>query len=93
MVSEITAAVASLEDTTPDTLPPLHEVIDMEALKHLFRETHGHLTFEYLEYEMTASHDYSVEFCPRDRALRLPASPSRRFLRPVSAESSSDWCA
>lgn len=61
VVEEITAGVASLENTTPDKLRPLYEVIDTEALEQLFRETRGQLTFEYLEYEVTVHHDYSVE--------------------------------
>jgi hypothetical protein len=65
VVDEITAGVASLENTTPDELRPLYEVIDPEALERLFRETRGQLTFEYLDYEVTVSHDYSVEITPR----------------------------
>jgi hypothetical protein len=65
VVDEITAGVASLENTTPDKLQPLYEVIDPEALERLFRETRGQLTFEYLDYEVTVSHDYSVEITPR----------------------------
>jgi hypothetical protein len=65
VVDEITAGVASLENTTPDKLQPLYEVIDPEALECLFRETRGQLTFEYLDYEVTVSHDYSVEITPR----------------------------
>ena len=65
VVDEITAGVASLENTTPDNLRPLYEVIDTEALESLFRETRGQVTFEYLEYEVTVTHDYSVEISPR----------------------------
>nr|WP_264475109.1 HalOD1 output domain-containing protein [Salinirubrum litoreum] len=65
VVDEITAGVASLERTTPDQLRPLYEVIDTEALESLFRETRGQLTFEYLDYEVTVYHDYSVEISPR----------------------------
>ena len=65
VVDEITAGVASLEQTTPDQLRPLYEVIDTEALENLFRETRGQLTFEYLDYEVTVHHDYSVEISPR----------------------------
>ena len=65
VVDEITTGVASLENTTPDELRPLYEVIDTEALESLFRETRGQLTFEYLNYEVTVQHDYSVEISPR----------------------------
>jgi hypothetical protein len=65
VVDEITTGVATLEDTDPENLRPLYEVIDTEALEALFRDTRGELTFEYLDYEVTVSHDYSVEIDPR----------------------------
>lgn len=65
VVDEITASVASLEDVAPHELRPLYEVIDPEALESLFRQTRGQLTFEYLDYEVTVYHDYSVKITPR----------------------------
>lgn len=65
VVAEITDRVASLEKTRPDNLQSLYEVIDTEALEALFRDTRGRLTFEYLDYDVTVYHDYSVEVTPR----------------------------
>jgi hypothetical protein len=65
VVSEITTRVASLENERPGDLQSLYEVIDTEALERLFRDTRGTLIFEYLDYEVTVSHDYSVEVTPR----------------------------
>lgn len=65
VVETITTSVASLEQTTPDKLRPLYEVIDTDALEGLFRDTRGRLTFEYLDYEVTVYHDRSVDISPR----------------------------
>jgi hypothetical protein len=65
VVHEIAAGVASLEDTTPNDLPPLYEVIDTEALEDLFRGGRGRVVFEYRGYEVTVYHDHSVEITPR----------------------------
>jgi hypothetical protein len=65
VVHEITAGVATLEDTTLDNLRPLYEVIDTDALEQLFRDGSGRVVFEYLGYEVTVHHDDSVEITPR----------------------------
>lgn len=56
----LVAAVAALQDTSPDDLPPLDARINVEALDH-FRETDGAdrpsagcLTFTYAGYVVVA---------------------------------------
>lgn len=57
IVGEIVHQVAELEGTTPDDLRPLYHVIETDALERLFKDTRGALTFVYLDYEVTVTHD------------------------------------
>lgn len=48
--------VSEADGDDPANLPPLHKVIDPEALNNLFRDrTSGEVTFTYLNYEITVT--------------------------------------
>ena len=65
LTHEIVSAVARAEDVDPATVrPPLFESIDTEAMARLFRDTEGHLTFEYNGYVVTVSSDGEVVLEP-----------------------------
>lgn len=47
---------------------PLYEVISPEALAHLFRGSSGRLTFDYMGYRVTVTHEHDVTIDDRDDA-------------------------
>lgn len=50
--------IAEVDGGDPETLPPLYESIDPEALNSLFRNrSTGEVTFTYLDYEITVTSD------------------------------------
>lgn len=54
----IVTAVATLEDTEPETLPPLYEAVDPDALSTVFSTTEsgttrtGRIEFSYAGYDI-----------------------------------------
>ncbi|WP_277540452.1 HalOD1 output domain-containing protein [Haloarcula laminariae] len=61
----VVSAVARAEGVDPtDVEPPLSKSVDTEALERLFRDTRGHVTFEYKEYVVTVSSDGDVALEP-----------------------------
>jgi hypothetical protein len=59
---EIIEAIADAEGVDPLELSiPLYDAIHPEALDSLFRDTTGHLTFEYHDYLVTVDHEGTVE--------------------------------
>ena len=61
---DILLTVAELEGIDPAELPPLRDVIDVDAIDALFdsgdRGTSrgpGHVSFRYMEYSITVYHD------------------------------------
>jgi len=61
LAGEVVSAVARAEDVDPtDVEPPMFEAIDGDALDRLFRETTGHVTFEYSDYEVTVTSEGDV---------------------------------
>ena len=65
LMSEVVSAVASSEDVDPVAVEPaLFEAVDGEALDRLFRETAGHVTFEYDGYEVTVTSGGDVTLEP-----------------------------
>jgi hypothetical protein len=58
---EIIELVAESENTDPLELPPLSEAIDPDALDRLFRNTSGHLAFEYQGHTVTVEGNGGVE--------------------------------
>jgi hypothetical protein len=58
---EVARAVARAEGLDPTALRQrLMEVVDTDALDRLFRETTGHVRFEYHGYEVTVTADGEV---------------------------------
>ncbi len=54
----VVECISKADGADPETLPPLHEAIDPEALDDLFRDrTPGEVTFTYLDYEITVGSD------------------------------------
>ncbi|WP_435181482.1 HalOD1 output domain-containing protein [Halorussus sp. AFM4] len=50
--------VSKVDGREPETLPPLHEAINPEALNNLFHgRDFGEVTFTYLDYEITVNSD------------------------------------
>lgn len=45
---------------------PLYEIINPEALAHLFRGRSGRLTFDYMGYRVTVTHEHEVTIDDRD---------------------------
>jgi len=61
----VVLAVARSEGIEPTALrEPLFDVLDGDALDRLFRDTTGHVTFEYQGYEVTVSSDGDVSLEP-----------------------------
>lgn len=63
----VTEAISDLEDRPPDTLPPLHTVIqnDLDEIFNFENDTPetGHtlrLTFEYMDYYVTIDNDATL---------------------------------
>lgn len=62
LVPSIVQVIASLDNSSPDELPPLHDVVDPDALETLLT-TADHplsITFEYHTYRVTVSSDGSI---------------------------------
>lgn len=60
----VVRAVAEAEDVPPEEVtPPLHEVVDTEALDELFGgdRTGGRVSFDYCGYDVTVDVDGNVE--------------------------------
>ncbi|MBX0286032.1 HalOD1 output domain-containing protein [Haloarcula salinisoli] len=63
--AEVVTAVARVEGVDSDAVEPsLFEAIDSDALDRLFRETTGHVTFEYSGYEVTVTSGGEVSLAP-----------------------------
>ncbi|MDS0257994.1 hypothetical protein NDI56_01070 [Haloarcula sp. S1CR25-12] len=61
----VVLAVARSEGIEPAALrEPLFDALDGDALDRLFRDTTGHVTFEYQGYEVTVSSDGDVSLEP-----------------------------
>ncbi|WP_276271658.1 HalOD1 output domain-containing protein [Haloarcula litorea] len=61
----VAEAVAEAEDVDPTELgTPLFPAVDGDALDELFRQSSGHVTFEYAGYEVTAASDGDVSVAP-----------------------------
>lgn len=65
---EVISAVAAADDVDPKALdPPLHDVLDVEALDRLLDWASDHrdnalvVSFEYAGYQVTVSRDGRVE--------------------------------
>jgi hypothetical protein len=67
MAEKIVSRVAELEDSSPMTLRPLQEVVDIAALATVFRDTEGVLTFRYLDYDVTVFHTGDVQVSSTER--------------------------
>jgi hypothetical protein len=53
---QIVLKIAEQKGVEPTELPPLYDTIDAEALDALLTaDSVGHLTFEYLDYEVTVT--------------------------------------
>ena len=69
---KVIAEVARQTDVAPTDLPPLHEVINPDALDTLFQSTpnagrmEGTISFEYSGYEVTVHGDGYVDVTPLD---------------------------
>jgi len=65
LTQAVVSAVARAEsiDTTA-VEPPLFEAVDTEAMGRLFRDTRGHLTFEYKDYMVTVDSDGEITLDP-----------------------------
>lgn len=68
VVGEIVTRVAEREGTAPENLQPLYHVIETDALERLFRDTQGTVTFAYLGYEITVTHDQDTRVAVRELA-------------------------
>lgn len=65
--SAIVVVVADAEGVEPTELAePLFNAINPGALDSLFRSGEGQVTFEYLDYEVTAHATGEVDIQPRD---------------------------
>ncbi|WP_324663044.1 HalOD1 output domain-containing protein [Haloarcula sediminis] len=65
VTDEIVSAVAQAEGVDPaDVEPSLFESVDTRALERLFRDTRGHVTFEYKNYVVTVSSDGDITLEP-----------------------------
>ncbi len=65
VTDEVVSAVARAEGIDPtDVEPPLFESVDATALARLFRDTSGHITFEYGGYVVTVDSDGAVTLDP-----------------------------
>jgi len=65
ITSEVVGAVARVEGVDPAAVEPtLFEAVDGEALDQLFRETTGHVAFEYNGYEVTVTSEGDVSLAP-----------------------------
>ena len=54
LCTTIVREVAKHEEIDPmDLTEPLHNAINVDALGELFRDNTGHVTFEYLDYQIT----------------------------------------
>ncbi|MFC6756048.1 MULTISPECIES: HalOD1 output domain-containing protein [Haloarcula] len=63
--TEVVRAVARVEGVDPAAVEPaLFEAVDGAALDRLFRETTGHVTFEYDGYEVTVTSEGEVSLAP-----------------------------
>lgn len=67
IAEEIVSRVADLEGASPTALRPLHEVVDIDALATVFRDTEGVLTFQYLGYDVTMDHTGTVRITTAER--------------------------
>lgn len=64
LCNDIVEAVAEREGVDATELDePLYSVIDVEALRFLFRDGPGHVTFRYLGYQVTVDSLGNVEVC------------------------------
>lgn len=75
LTERIIEAVADAADTSPHELPPLYEVVDPEALNHLFASNYegetraaGQVTLVYAGYEIVVHSSGDVTISPLDAA-------------------------
>lgn len=63
----VVMAVAERKGVGPTEVPPLHDVIDPDALDDVFRgRRSGRVTFEYAGYEVTVSGRRDVQMTERE---------------------------
>lgn len=59
--------VSEVDDSDPETRPPLYEAIDPDALNNLFRDRNSaEVTFTYLDYKITVTSDAVTTTLRRD---------------------------
>lgn len=65
--ARIVFEVADREGVDPlEIQVPLYDAINPDALESLFRESPGRLTFTYMEYIVTVTHEHEVSVIARD---------------------------
>lgn len=60
-VAVITAVATREGVPAPELNPPLYDVVDPDALDSLFRNTSGHISFNYYGYHVTVASDGTVD--------------------------------
>lgn len=83
-VSEaVVVAVADAEDTSPLELPPLHDVVETDALDRLFAATADdgsgptiELCFYYSDSIVTVAGDGTIDVAPRTPAIESTVAGS-----------------